>query len=94
MINSDWVEMVLKNGLGVVLALGVFSLCVWMVKFIITKLDSQMERHTKALDKLVEKINRSDDRNSEAHRFQREEHQQMVSLLIKMNGNDPERSRP
>lgn len=92
MIHAEWIQWVREVGLGAFLALGVFGLCVWMVRFIITKLDTQMQKHTDALYKLENRISRSDERQSEAHRFQREEHQQMVSLLIKINGRGPERS--
>ena len=91
MIQPTWFDIAKDLGLGIFLSVGVFGLCVWMVKFIITKLDKQMDRHATALDKLELRIEKSENRQAEAHRYQREEHRQMIDQLIKLNGNVSER---
>jgi len=87
-------------GLGMALSVGIFLLCVWMVKHIITNMTKQLEKnteslgeHTKSLNELHIRIEKADERHAEAHKFQKEEHLKMllkadeqISILRSLNG--------
>ena len=79
-------EAAVKNGLSVVLAIGIFGLCVWLVKFVIVQLTDRMKELVTALDKLQTKIEIHDKAAEERGKYVREEHKQMIETLGRING--------
>lgn len=73
-------------GLNTVITLGIFALCVWIVKFFVMRMSS-------IIDKLAEKLEKHDRNASERGRFVKEEHGRIIDslkevqeALVKQNG--------
>jgi len=74
-------------GLTAFLTLGIFGLCVWIVKHVVTSYDIQMKAHANALHDIAIRIAQAESESREAHHFQREEHKQIVEVLAKLVGH-------
>ena len=73
-------------GLLSVMVLGVFALCVWLVRFIAIRLAKEIESTTKALEKVCTLLDTHGTITMEAHRYQRTEHEKMITALERING--------
>ena len=90
-------------GLGVALSMGMFTMMFFIVKWVLHTAGRQLDQFTTerlAWAKQLELINAQVDRNMslnksfhdqvcEAHRFQREEHKEMIACLGRINGYIP-----
>ena len=86
MLIENIIELCAKHGLGIVLAVGILLLCVWLVKFIVIQLSKAIDSLIRNVDKLSDKIEDHDKSSSDRSRFQREEHRQMIEVLTRING--------
>ena len=85
-VEMSLFEIACKQGLQVVLSIGVFGLCVWLVKHIAIQIAIRMDRIVIALDKLQDKIEKHDEKAEERGRYVREEHREMINSLGRING--------
>ena len=70
-MTPELIEAIQKAGLNVVVTIGVFTLCVWIVKFIIIKMSA-------TLDKIVDKMEKHNQGAIERGRYVKEEHEKMI----------------
>lgn len=85
-IELSWIEVACKQGLSIVLALGIFGLCVWLVKYVVERLGKSIDGVVASNNKLLDAIDRHDDKADERGRYIREEHKQMIECLGRING--------
>ena len=88
------VRLAANYGLSVVLSIGILMLCVWIVKFIVNKISVQIDGQTRIVESLNMRIEGSINSQTEAHKYQRDEHKEMLTGLQEvvltlqgMNGN-------
>ena len=85
-------------GLGAALALAIFSVMFWLVKNIMkdhrverdnyqTVISNHLSATTEGMRKLTDRIGEHDHSQVEASRYVREEHREILTALLKMNGN-------
>lgn len=89
-MEQSMFEAVAKYGLGTVLSVGIFLLCVWIVKYVIKLSHEQIIRFADVIDKLANKIDTHEQRSDEAHKYAREEHKSIIECLHRMNGTKKE----
>lgn len=77
-MEASTAKIVQELGLNVFITVGMFSLCVYIVRHLI-----------RALDSLNDRIATSAQESSEAHRFQREEHAKLVQQLDRLLDRTP-----
>jgi len=75
-----------EYGSSMVLSVGAFILCCWLVKHIAVSHTKALEGVTETLNKLINKIEQSERIQKEAHKYQRDEHVSMIGALEKING--------
>jgi len=85
-VEMSMFEVACKNGLSIVLAIGIFGLCAWLVKHIAVQIADRMKEIVGSLDKLQTKIEKHDEKAEERGRYVREEHKQMIEVLGRING--------
>ena len=79
-------EIACKQGLSIVLAIGVFGLCVWLVKYIVIRLTKAIDAVVDSNKDLLNLIAKHDEKAEERGRYVREEHRQMIDVLGRING--------
>lgn len=73
-MTPDMLLAIKKVGVDVFLIVGVFALCVWIVRFMVMRMSIVM-------DKLVEKLEKHDRNALERGRYIKEEHGRMIDSL-------------
>lgn len=68
------------------LAVGIFFLCCWVVRHVVVNQTAALDRNTNALVDLNTRVEKAEERQDEAHKYQREEHVEMIKVLHRMNG--------
>jgi hypothetical protein len=92
MPEAALVKNLLNFGLGVALSVGVFAVCVWMVKHIIKTqkeerlrwnniIENHIHHNTEALTKVCNVLKNHDTRCDEAHDYQKDEHKEITKTL-------------
>jgi hypothetical protein len=77
MFDIETMKMIERFGMSI----GVFLLCAWLVKHIAVNLCAKMDDSNKALIDVVDATNELRKTNDEAHRYQRAEHEAMMTRL-------------
>ena len=94
---AELVKLAATNGLGIVLSIIIALGMGWVLRFILKesakredRLATLIENHLHSLTDSVNRINQAtaekDRQAQEVYRYQREEHQEMIRLLVKLNG--------
>ena len=86
LIDVSLLEAVKEIGLLSVLTLGILFLCIWLVKYMVLRLTKEIDKTTVSLDKICNIIDRHDTLTSDAHKYQRDEHKEMIATLQLLNG--------
>jgi len=90
-------ELVQTFGLGIALSIGLFCLLFFLIKHYVKSIDAERSRwislaenhikqNTDAMGSLINETKRLSERNDEAHKYQREEHYEMIKILNKIHG--------
>ena len=93
MINPVTIRSVATLGLGVVLSIGVFSLCVWLVKHMIrsqseerkrwgTLMENHVQHNTEVLRETCNSLKTHNESTKDAHEYQKQEHKAIAETLI------------
>jgi len=85
-VPYSWFEIACKNGLAVVLAIGIFVLCAYLVKHIAEQLSERMKDLCKMIQSVHDAMEKHDAKADERGRYIREEHRQMIDCLGRING--------
>lgn len=87
-MTPELIEATQKAGLNVVVTLGVFGLCVWIVRFMVMRMID-------AIDRLNNKIEAHDKNAKKRSRYLKREHERMIkgldcitTKLQKLNGGE------
>lgn len=94
---AEIVKLAATNGLGIVLSVIIAIGLGWVLRFVLKenakredRLATIIENHLHSLTDSVSRINQAitdkDRQTQEVYRYQREEHQEMIRLLVKLNG--------
>jgi len=101
MISIEIVELYVKYGVGAFLTIVMTGLFIWMIKYFVIRTVSKIEKVGETLDKVASKMETGFDKlwqkidtheasSSEASRYVREEHKQMIETLGRINGYQKE----
>lgn len=75
-----------EYGLSTVLSVGILSLCIWLVKSVVTSMCKRMDEVSASLSKVADKLEKHDERAEVRATYVREEHKQMITTLGRING--------
>jgi len=85
-VEYSMIEIACKQGLAIVLSLGIFSLCVWLVKYIVQRLTQAIDGVVESNKELLRSISKHDEKADERGRYVREEHKEMIAIIGRING--------
>lgn len=98
-MNLETLEAIRAIGLGAVLAIGSFGLLVYLIKHFLKSIDSERDRwmniaenhiknNAEVSSRLCNQIESLSKSTEDAHKYQRDEHKEMIKILSKLNGNE------
>lgn len=68
------------------LSIGIFSLCVWLVVTIVTRLCGTMDKLVSKLDLFTNRVREEHDRSRDQHEKMMKQHEGMIETLGRING--------
>ncbi len=68
------------------LAVGVFSLCAWMVHFIVTRLSGTIDKLSSNMDVFTANVKKEHEKSDAHHEKLMEQHDEMIKVLGRING--------